>query len=69
MSRQRDIQYSSRSESHLERQMQIHRLRHVIRELGQHIAEDKRDTAAVKGTARLGLRHDDAGARTRRAAL
>jgi NTE family protein len=48
MSRQRDIQYSSRSESHLERQMQIHRLRHVIRELGKHIAEDKRDTAAVR---------------------
>ncbi|WP_420873907.1 DUF3734 domain-containing protein [Paraburkholderia azotifigens] len=30
--RQRDIQYSSRAESHLERQRQIHRLRHVIRE-------------------------------------
>ncbi|MGO4610613.1 patatin-like phospholipase family protein, partial [Variovorax sp. 2RAF20] len=36
MSRLRDIQYSSRAESHLERQRQIHRLRHVIRELGKH---------------------------------
>lgn len=48
MSRQRDIQYSSRAESHLERQRQIHRLRHVIRELGKHLSEDQRDTAAVK---------------------
>ena len=48
MSRQRDIQYSSRAESHLERQRQIHRLRHVIRELGKHLPEDERETAAVK---------------------
>jgi NTE family protein len=48
MSRQRDIQYSSRAESHLERQRQIHRLRHVIRELGKHLPEGERDTAAVK---------------------
>jgi NTE family protein len=48
MSRQRDIQYSSRAESHLERQRQIHRLRHVIRELGKHVPDDQRDTAAVK---------------------
>ncbi|AUT62553.1 patatin-like phospholipase family protein [Paraburkholderia terrae] len=48
MSRQRDIQYSSRAESHLERQRQIHRLRHVIRELGKHLPDDQRDTAAVK---------------------
>jgi NTE family protein len=48
MSRQRDIQYSSRAESHLERQRQIHRLRHVIRELGKHLPENQRDTAAVK---------------------
>jgi NTE family protein len=48
MSRQRDIQYSSRAESHLERQRQIHRLRHVIRELGQHIPEDARDDPAVQ---------------------
>lgn len=48
MSRQRDIQYSSRAESHLARQKQIHRLRHVIRELGQYIPEEKRDAAEVQ---------------------
>jgi len=48
MNRQRDIQYSSRAESHLERQRQIHRLRHVIRELGKHLPDDQRDAAAVK---------------------
>ncbi|QQX88964.1 patatin-like phospholipase family protein [Cupriavidus necator] len=48
MSRLRDIQYSSRAESHLERQRQIHRLRHVIRELGKHIPESERKQAAVQ---------------------
>jgi NTE family protein len=48
MTRQRDIQYSSRAESHLERQKQIHNLRHVIRELGQHMTQEQRDSAAVK---------------------
>jgi NTE family protein len=48
MSRQRDIQYSSRAESHLERQKQIHRLRHVIRELEQYIPEAQRDAAEVR---------------------
>jgi NTE family protein len=48
MGRQRDIQYSSRAESHLERQKQIHRLRHVIRELGQYIPEERRDDPDVK---------------------
>jgi len=48
MSRLRDIQYSSRAESHLERQKQIHRLRHVIRELGKHIPESEREQASVQ---------------------
>ena len=48
MSRQRDIQYSSRAESHLDRQKQIHRLRHVIRELGQYIPKEKRDAPEVQ---------------------
>jgi NTE family protein len=48
MSRQRDIQYSSRAESHLERQRQIHRLRHVIRELGKHVPDAALETDAVK---------------------
>ncbi|MFC0401774.1 patatin-like phospholipase family protein [Paraburkholderia rhizosphaerae] len=48
MTRQRDIQYSSRAESHLERQKQIHNLRHVIRELGKHMTTEQRDSDAVK---------------------
>ena len=35
MGRQKDIQYASRADSHIARQKQIHRLRHVIRELAQ----------------------------------
>jgi NTE family protein len=31
--RQKDIQYSSRIDSHVQRQAQIHRLRHIVREL------------------------------------
>ncbi|CAB3796127.1 hypothetical protein LMG28614_04300 [Paraburkholderia ultramafica] len=48
MSRQRDIQYSSRNESHLARQKQIHCLRHVIRELGKYVPEEKRDAPEVQ---------------------
>jgi NTE family protein len=48
MTRQRDIQYSSRAESHLERQKQIHNLRHVMRELGKHMTNEQRDSDAVR---------------------
>jgi NTE family protein len=37
MGRQKDIQYASRADSHIVRQKQIHRLRHVIRELAREI--------------------------------
>ena len=48
MGRQRDIQYASRAETQLARQRQLHRLRHVIRELAQYIPEPERQSAAVK---------------------
>jgi len=41
-SRQKEIQYSSRFDSHLMRQAQIHRLRHVIRELEQLLPQEVR---------------------------
>ena len=41
MSRQKDIQYASRADSHIERQKQIHRLRHVIRELAKNVPPEK----------------------------
>jgi NTE family protein len=48
LGRQKDIQYASRATSHVMRQQQIHRMRHIIRELAQHIAEDERRDPEVK---------------------
>jgi NTE family protein len=46
--RQKDIQYSSRVGSHIMRQKQTHRLRHIIKELAAQIPEDKRDSDAYR---------------------
>jgi NTE family protein len=47
MNRQKDIQYASRAASHIRRQRQIHRLRHVINELGKLVpAQVFKDTNA-----------------------
>ncbi|TAK47032.1 MAG: patatin-like phospholipase family protein [Betaproteobacteria bacterium] len=43
LGRQKEIQYASRAESHLRRQDQIHRLRHVIRELTRRLPDKARD--------------------------
>jgi NTE family protein len=43
MARQKDIQYASRADSHIARQKQIHRLRHVIRELAKNLPSEKQD--------------------------
>lgn len=48
ISRQKDIQYASRTENQLVRQRQIHHLRHVIRELGRLMGEDARKTPEVR---------------------
>jgi NTE family protein len=37
--RQKDIQYASRIDSHVQRQEQIHRLRHIVRELAKELPE------------------------------
>jgi NTE family protein len=42
MNRQKDVQYSSRAVSHIQRQRQIHRMRHIIAELSKLVPEDKR---------------------------
>ena len=52
-SRLKDIQYSSRAESHLARQQQIHQLRHVVRELGSPLPESVR--AKPQASEWLGL--------------
>ncbi len=46
--RQKDIQYSSRAVSHIKRQRQLHRLRHVVAELGKLVPEEARKDAAVR---------------------
>ena len=48
MGRQKDIQYASRADSHIARQKQIHRLRHVIRELTKQIPAGKRADPVVR---------------------
>ena len=48
MGRQKDIQYASRATSHVMRQQQIHRMRHIIRELRQHIPGHLHEDAEVK---------------------
>ncbi|MCI4431468.1 MAG: patatin-like phospholipase family protein [Burkholderiales bacterium] len=52
--RQKDIQYASRADSHIARQKQIHRLRHVIRELYKQIPDAKQADAKVKELASWG---------------
>ena len=52
--RQKDIQYASRAASHIARQKQIHRLRHVIAELVGRMPEAERRSPEVKRLAELG---------------
>jgi NTE family protein len=56
MGRQKDIQYASRADSHIARQQQIHRLRHVISELVQHLPPSARDTPAARELAGWGCK-------------
>jgi NTE family protein len=48
MGRTKDIQFASRADSHIARQKQIHRLRHVIRQLTQQLPASKQSDPAVK---------------------
>ena len=52
--RQKDIQYSSRIASHISRQQQTHRLRHVISQLVQQIPSNLRESEVVKDLAGYG---------------
>jgi NTE family protein len=54
MSRQIDIQYASRADSHIPRQEHIHQLRHMVRELVRMLPEDKRNTPEVREMAGYG---------------
>lgn len=52
LQRQKDIQYSSRVASHIARQQQTHRLRHIIKELAAFVPEN---SACVRGCARADI--------------
>ena len=54
--RQKDIQYSSRVASHIAKQRQVHKLRHVVSELVKFIPEGERNHPAVKDLAEYGCR-------------
>jgi NTE family protein len=56
LNRQKDIQYSSRIASHIARQQQTHRLRHVISQLVQHIPAEQRNNETVRELAEYGCK-------------
>jgi len=43
LARQKDIQYASRADSHIAHQKQLHRLRHLIRELTKDLSAEKQE--------------------------
>ena len=54
MARHKDIQFASRADSHILRQKQLHRLRHVIRELALDLPASKRSDVHCKELAAWG---------------
>jgi len=52
--RQKDIQFASRANSHNERQKQIHRLRHIIRQLSAHLPAELAEQEEVRELASWG---------------
>lgn len=46
--RQKDIQFSSRANSHIEHQQQAHKLRHIIRQLSLRLPDKVRNSVEVK---------------------
>lgn len=54
LARQKDLQYASRSMAHVERQRQIHKLRHIISELAKRLPEAERALPEVAEMAGYG---------------
>ena len=54
LARQKDLQYASRATSHIARQKQIHKLRHVINEAMALLPADARDTPRARELASYG---------------
>ena len=60
LNRHKDVQYSSRIASHIARQQQAHRLRHVINQLAARLPESERNSEAVRELGELRLPDADA---------
>jgi NTE family protein len=54
MGRQKDIQFGSRADSHIARQKQIHRLRHVIQALAKALPASRKDDPDIHELAAWG---------------
>jgi NTE family protein len=54
LARQKDLQYSSRAASHIARQKQLHRLRHVIMEIAARLPHDLANLPEVRELAAYG---------------
>jgi NTE family protein len=54
LNRHKDVQYSSRVATHVARQQQMHRLRHVINQLAARLPEAERNDPAVRDLASYG---------------
>ncbi len=54
LNRQKDIQYCSRTVTHIRRQEQIHRLRHIVAELAARLPKEERETELVHEMASYG---------------
>jgi len=56
LDRLKEVQYSSRIASHISRQQQTHRMRHIISQLVERLPEDVRNSAEVRELAGYGCR-------------
>ncbi len=56
MERHKDIQYASRAHSHIDRQQQIHHLRHIVNELTNQLPTAARESAENRALATFGCR-------------
>jgi len=54
MNRQKELQYSSRAVSHIQRQQQIHRLRHIVAELAARLPDTSKADPEVREMASYG---------------
>src|SRR3954470_25031757 len=56
LNRHKDVQYSSRIASHIARQQEAHRLRHVVSQLAARLPETERNSEAVRELTGYGCR-------------